>query len=480
VTVSAASTVLQPTLGVQATAVTKDSANNVLTGRIINWSSSNTRVASISPLGYIIGQAAGTDTITAVSEGKYGTLIITVPAVATISVTSPQSNLQPTQTTQATAVLLDASAAAATNRTIVWTSSNTSVATVSATGLVTAVAGGTATISATSEGVTGTKTIVVPPVATVTLAVPITSLIPLQTSQAVATLLDATASPATNRSIIWTSSAPSVAMVSSNGLVTGLAIGSAVITATSEGKSGSVTVTVVQPTVASIQINALHTQLLLSQTSQLGTVIIDNNGKPTTTITPTWTSSNPTKATISPTGLITAVGGGTSAVVTFTAAVGNVSATTTMTIIGHAVETVAALPQVFLNTAMLPATGGGRTDHQRRSWRQFPERLEQRAARRRHRARQRCDVHWQLHTPEQEYDERELDRHSPSEQRRPARRGLAHDSLHRRGSAVADSSERHESGRDQHRTGRTPLSYHWRRDHRDPWEHRQYRARSLR
>ncbi|MEO8333655.1 MAG: Ig-like domain-containing protein [bacterium] len=360
VTVTAASTVLQPNQGTQATAVTKDSVNNVLTNRIINWSSSNNTVAFITPQGFINPQAAGTTTITAVSEGKTGSVTITVPAVATINVTSPQSTLQPTQTTQAAAVLLDASAAAAINRTIVWTSANTNVATVSSTGLVTAVAGGTAAITATSEGVTGTKTIVVPPVATVTLAAPITSLIPQQTSQVVATLRDASSAPTTNRSTIWTSTAPSVAMVSSNGLVTGLAIGTAVITATAEGKSGTVTITVIQPTVASIQINATHTQLLLSQTSQLSTIIMDNAGRATTTVTPTWTSSDPVKATISTTGVITAVGGGTSAVVTFTASVGNVSAAKNMTIIGHAVETVAALPQVFLNTAMVaaPAAGG--------------------------------------------------------------------------------------------------------------------------
>jgi uncharacterized protein YjdB len=360
VSVSAPSTVLQPNQGVQATAVTKDAASNVLTGRVINWSSSNQAVASITPLGFISPQGPGTTTITAVSEGKTGSITVTVPPVATVTVAAPLTNLQPTQTTQATATLLDASAAPALGRAVVWTSTNTNVATVSATGLVTAIAGGTAQITASSEGITGSKTVTVPPVATVTVAGANLSPIPQQTSQLTATLLDATASPALNRTVAWNSSSPAVAMVSSTGLVTGLSVGTAVISATSETKSGSVTITVVQPTVASITINGNNSSLLLSQTSALTTVILDANNRPTTTITPTWTSSDPTKATVSAAGVVTAVGGGTGANVTFTARVGNVTATKIITIIGHGQETLAILPQVFMNTAMVaaPAAGG--------------------------------------------------------------------------------------------------------------------------
>jgi uncharacterized protein YjdB len=359
VSVSAPSTVTQPNQGVQVTAVTRDSAGNVLTGRVINWSSSNQSVASVTSLGFVNPQAAGTTIITAVSEGKTGSITITVPPVATVTIASPLSTLQPTQTTQATATLLDASSNPALNRTIVWLSSNPAAATVSATGLVTAIAGGTTIITAASEGISGSKTITVPAVATVTVTGTNLSPIPQQTSQLTATLLDASGSPALNRTVTWNSSSPAVAMVSSTGLVTGLAVGTAVITATSESKSGNVTITVVQPTVASITISGNNSSLLLTQTSALTTVIMDANNRPTTTITPTWTSSNPALATISPAGVVTAVGAGTGANVTFTASVGNVSATKTITIIGHGAETVAALPQVFMNTAMVPAPASG-------------------------------------------------------------------------------------------------------------------------
>jgi uncharacterized protein YjdB len=360
VTVSAPSTRLQPNQGVQATAVTKDASGNVLTGRVINWSSSNSTVASVTALGLINSLKSGTSTITAVSEGRTGSITITVPPVATVTVGSPLATLQPTQTTLATATLLDASSAPSLNRSVVWASTNMAVATVSATGLVTGVAGGTASITATSEGVTGSRTITIPAVATVTVTGANLSPTAQQSTQLTATLKDAAASPALNRTVTWQSSSPSVAMVSPSGLVTGLTVGTAVITATSETKTGSVTITVQQSTVGSIQITSNYQSLLLAQVSQLTTVILDNAGKPTTTVTPTWTSSSSTVATISPTGLITAVGGGTGAVVTFTAAVGNVTASVIVTIIGHPVETLANLPQVYLNTTMpaAPAAGG--------------------------------------------------------------------------------------------------------------------------
>ena len=138
VTVTAPSTVLQPTQSVQATVVTLDAAGSVLTGRVINWSSSNAAVASVSPLGSVTALASGTTTITVVSEGKSASITITVPPVATVAVATPQTNLQPTQTTQASATLLDASAVPAINRTVTWSSTNPAAATVSATGLVTA------------------------------------------------------------------------------------------------------------------------------------------------------------------------------------------------------------------------------------------------------------------------------------------------------------------------------------------------------
>jgi uncharacterized protein YjdB len=63
----------------QATAVTRDASNNVLTGRAIVWSSSNTAVATVSVAGVVAAVGAGTATITATSETQSGTAVVTVP-----------------------------------------------------------------------------------------------------------------------------------------------------------------------------------------------------------------------------------------------------------------------------------------------------------------------------------------------------------------------------------------------------------------
>jgi uncharacterized protein YjdB len=61
------------------TALTRDASGNVLTGRVVTWTSSNTAVASVSSAGVVTGVKVGTATITATSEGKTGTATVTVP-----------------------------------------------------------------------------------------------------------------------------------------------------------------------------------------------------------------------------------------------------------------------------------------------------------------------------------------------------------------------------------------------------------------
>ena len=140
----------------------------------------------------------------------------------------------------------------ATDKSVTWESSAPGVATVDTSGKVTAVAPGTATITATTEDGSKTATCVV----TVTAAtVPVTGVTLSQTQASLyynrtpnTLTLTATVAPdnATNQAVTWTSSNPSVAKVE-NGVVTALARGTAVITATAadgSGASASCTVTV--------------------------------------------------------------------------------------------------------------------------------------------------------------------------------------------------------------------------------------------
>jgi len=236
---------------VQLTATPRDSTGAPLTGRALTWLSTNLNVAAVDGSGLVTAQAPGATTIAAVSEGVTGTAALTVTniPVASVTVTPATGSIAPGQMWQLTATPKDANGTALTGRVVTWVSSATAIATVSVSGLVTGVAAGSTTITATSEGQSGTAavTVSVVPVATVTVT-PGTASIPLgQTWQLTATPKDANGTTLTGRVITWASNATGVATVSALGLVTSVAVGSATITATSEGVNGSAVVTVTVP-----------------------------------------------------------------------------------------------------------------------------------------------------------------------------------------------------------------------------------------
>lgn len=157
VSVSPAEQTLAPQQTAQLSATVKDAQGNALSGRVIDWSSSQPGAASVSSSGVVTAVAPGSATITATSEGKSGTAQVTVTApVATVSLSATSNTMVPGQTVQLSVVLKDQGGAPLTGRPVTYSSSATQTVTVSASGLVTAVAVGTATVTATSEGKTGT------------------------------------------------------------------------------------------------------------------------------------------------------------------------------------------------------------------------------------------------------------------------------------------------------------------------------------
>src|SRR5205823_4963210 len=117
---------------VQLTATPKDSAGGALTGRPVTWTSSNPSVALVNVGGLVTGVAPGTTTMTARRDGERGTAAITVTPVPVASVApSPATaSLRVGQTVQLTATPQDSAGTALTGRTVTWTSSTPSVATV--------------------------------------------------------------------------------------------------------------------------------------------------------------------------------------------------------------------------------------------------------------------------------------------------------------------------------------------------------------
>ena len=150
----------------------------------------------------------------------------------------------------------------AADKSISWSSSNPSVATVDNTGKVTAVVAGTAIITAMANDGSGVSASCV-----VTVEKKVVAVSKISLSQTAATLIEGedltltamvTPDDAADKSISWSSSNPSVATVDNTGKVTAVAAGTAIITATANdgsGVSASCEVTVTKPTYVIITIN---------------------------------------------------------------------------------------------------------------------------------------------------------------------------------------------------------------------------------
>jgi hypothetical protein len=167
--------------------------------------------------------------------------------VAAIDVTPASGTVTAGKTMQLVADARDVSGFSISKAQVSWRSSDTLTARVVA-GLVTGIAAGTAYVIATSGDVADTATVTVLPatVASVAVSPSSASVLVGQTVTLTATVADSGGTPVAGRTITWSSSAPGVATVAA-GVVTGVAAGPAVITATSEGKSASATVSVTSP-----------------------------------------------------------------------------------------------------------------------------------------------------------------------------------------------------------------------------------------
>ena len=181
--------------------------------------------------------------------------------VATVTVSPADVTLPVGESQQLAATAKDAAGTSLTGRTITWESSDDGVATVSPTGLVSAVGPGDATVTATSEGKSGDAALTVfVPVATVVVSPGALTLVVGAPRPLKATARDAGGHPLVGRPVTWGTSNPSVATVSAAGVVTGLASGAVTITATAEGKVGSAAITVDPPvTFTSVAAGGAHT-----------------------------------------------------------------------------------------------------------------------------------------------------------------------------------------------------------------------------
>ena len=304
----------------------------------VSWSSSATNIASVSNSGVVTGVAPGSAIITSTAGSVTANTTITVTAVPVLtSITiSGGSTLVAGTTLQLTATPKDQNGAAFA-ATIAWSSSASAVASVNSSGLITGVTAGTTIITASSGNVTATVT--------VTVAAPVLTSITIGggASVVVGQTLQLTGSPkdqagnAFTAAVTWSSGATNIATVNSIGLVTGVAVGTAVITAASGSVTATktITVTAVPPTLTTIGISG-GTSVVATSTLQLTASPLDQNGN-AIAATVTWSSSATGIATVSSAGLVTGVAAGSTVI---TAASGSVSATVTITVAAQVLTSI--------------------------------------------------------------------------------------------------------------------------------------------
>lgn len=318
--VSLNNSTLSLTVGSSETLTATVSPDNA-TNKTVSWSTSDSGVASVSD-GLVTAVGVGNATITVTTEdgGKTATCAVTVNPVEVTSVTLDQNTLSLTKGGTATLVAT-VNPATATNKTVTWSSNDANVATVDVNGKVTAVGGGSATITATAGGKSAT--------CGVTVTVPVTGVSLNKTTLTLALnateTLTATVSPsnATNKNVTWSSNNTSVATVSSSGKVTAVASGAATITVkTKDGNKTATCVVTVTVPVTGVTLNKSSLSLKRGSSETLTATINPSNA---TTSDVTWSSSNSSIASVS-NGTVTAKAIG-NATITVTTVDGNKTAT---------------------------------------------------------------------------------------------------------------------------------------------------------
>ena len=310
----------------------------------VTWSSDNENIVTVNDNGYVTAVAVGETVVraTTVDGSNLSTecyIDVTGIIAESITLDKSEATMVVGETMDLILTILPVEALQEAD----WTSSNTAVATVDENGTVTAVAVGEAVITAsTTDGsdLSASCTVtVVPPTATaIALNKSETSLNVGDTEQLTATVSPELAS----QEVTWASSDETIATVDTNGLVTAVAVGEVVITATTtdgSNLSAECNVTVVLPTATAIALNKSETSLNVGDTEQLIATVSPELASQEVT----WASSDETIASVDANGLVTAVAVGEAVITATTTDGSNLSASCTVTVTENTVPVTALM-----------------------------------------------------------------------------------------------------------------------------------------
>ena len=289
-----------------------DAAGRPLTGRQVDFTSSDPNVAAVGSTGLVTAGTVGTATITAVSEGRADAAVITVtPAeIFAISISPDVRAVSDGTLRQYHAVVSDVRGYTLTDRPITWASSDTNIAVVASNGMVSARLPGGVVITARSGSVTGSLPLTVRPhIETIAMALDKDTLRVNEFGAAAIYISDAEGNRLVDREVTLSSSNPAVLAVLSDGRLRAMQTGTAVVTAKAEGRTATATVTVIE-NVVFVRLEPSFVTVPKGSAFQLTTSVLDGMGRVLTGRMVAYASSNPLVATVSADGIITGLAKG--------------------------------------------------------------------------------------------------------------------------------------------------------------------------
>ena len=318
---------------VQLSADVRDQNGDAMTGATVTWSSSDAAVATVDGSGLVTAVDDGTTTITATAGSVAGTAAVTVAQVPAEVVVEPAAHTLVAfgDTIRLSAEARDANGNAVATAEFAWSSSDTLVATVDASGLVTAAGNGAAMVTATAGSASGTAAVTVEQVPSEVVVEPAAhTLVALgDTIRLSAEALDANATVVATAEFTWSSSDTLVVTVDDSGLIAAVDNGAAMVTATAGSASGTAAVTVEQVVAEVVVEPAAPMIVALGDTIRLSAEALDANANVVATAEFMWSSDGPGVATVDASGLVTAVANGSA---TITATAGSALGTASVTV----------------------------------------------------------------------------------------------------------------------------------------------------
>ena len=357
-----------------ATGIFSDNSTKNITKQVA-WTSSNPNVSVVEESGVIDALTVGDTIITAQLNSVKGDtkLKVTNATLESVAITPVNPSLPLGVSEQLTVIGIysDNSKQDITNQ-VIWSSSNTTVATVNAgNGLLNAIGKGNSVITASVNGISTTTNVSVTDSKLISIAItPVNSAIPAGINEqltATGTYSDNSTNDITNQ-VVWRSNNPAIAIVSNalgnNGLLSSLAMGNSTISASANGVSATTTVTVTSALLTSITITPANPSLPLGSREPLtATGTYSDSSTKDITNQVTWSSANKDIVAVSNAvgsqGVIVASSVGNN--IKIQAILNGVSASTSVTVTSAVLKSITiipATPKLPLGlTEQLSATG---------------------------------------------------------------------------------------------------------------------------